>query len=859
MTTLSFKYAYRHVRAGFGRMALSMIAIALGVALVVAFQLMNAAVLQSFLDTIDAMAGRAQLMVSAGEGLSFSEDVLDKVKAVPGVKLAVPLVRSNAFPDDGSGEMLTVQGVDLTNESAIRVYHDADKPAGSPNSVIEDMVEFLNSPDSIILGKEFADKRGLKKGDKLPLVTPNGVQTFTIKALLEAQGLAQTLRGRIVVMDLFAAERAFTGDRMINQIDVLLNDASAVEPTKNSLQQEVGRGLKVQEPRLRKHLIRHTIAGFQAMVTAFSLLAIVVGVIISYSRLSTIFQARTWQIGLLRSLGMQRGSVAFELLKESLLLSAMGTIIGLVLGHLIGTYALPFFSATTAIALRMPVANAQTNDGPFAYLLGAGLGIIAAVLAALIPAVRVSQTEPVAALRYRGRELPPTSASMRWVVQAVLVLSIAAALAAQMKTGVAEIGLATTVLMAALVCTVATPLVRAARYIVAPIWGALFGAVGRLAAKQLAQNSRRSALTITTSGLGFALVLLLGILEWSFERTLLSIQERQSRADLVISSSSVATGEWGAALNEEVISLLSAIPGAAVVCGQQSTEVADGTGEFFLNSFDEACFRDDRLWTWPLWSDASPNALDQVSSGQAALITQALAYRRGLRAGSTITLASPSGNVDMIVAAVSEVPIEPSVIIGRQLYRQVWNDKTLTLIYVNAEEPAGISRLEASIAERIGSQHRLMIRTRREQIDYFVGQVRQAFGVQHVLTIVAFLLVSVALGDAIASSVIDRTRLFGAMRAVGISQDMLFRVVLLESAVLSLLGFVVALLGGIGLGVFWVEIQFPALVGWAFQFHFPYAVAIEIFIVGCGLSAIASWLPARRAAGLSIPAALRSE
>ncbi len=63
----TFSFAYRNLRAGFGRMALSMIAIALGVALVVAFQLMNAAVLQSFLDTIDAMAGRAQLMVSAGE------------------------------------------------------------------------------------------------------------------------------------------------------------------------------------------------------------------------------------------------------------------------------------------------------------------------------------------------------------------------------------------------------------------------------------------------------------------------------------------------------------------------------------------------------------------------------------------------------------------------------------------------------------------------------------------------------------------------------------------------------------------------------------------------------------------------
>jgi len=215
--------------------------------------------------------------------------------------------------------------------------------------------------------------------------------------------------------------------------------------------------------------------------------------------------------------------------------------------------------------------------------------------------------------------------------------------------------------------------------------------------------------------------------------------------------------------------------------------------------------------------------------------------------------------VDMIVAAVSEVPIEPSVIVGRQLYRQLWNDKTLTLVYVGIDEHAEIGRVEASIAERVGSQHRLMIRTRREQIDYFVGQVRQAFGVQHVLTIVAFLLVSVALGDAIASSVIDRTRLFGAMRAVGISQETLFRIVLLESGVLNLLGFVVAVIGGLGLGLFWVEVQFPALVGWAFQFHFPYEVAIQIFIVGCGLSAIGSWLPAQRAAGLSIPEALRSE
>ena len=65
MSALSFRLAYRNVRAGFGRMVLSVVALALGVALVVAIQLMNGAVLDSFIDTVDGMAGRATLTVPA--------------------------------------------------------------------------------------------------------------------------------------------------------------------------------------------------------------------------------------------------------------------------------------------------------------------------------------------------------------------------------------------------------------------------------------------------------------------------------------------------------------------------------------------------------------------------------------------------------------------------------------------------------------------------------------------------------------------------------------------------------------------------------------------------------------------------
>ena len=146
---LSFDLARRHVRAGLGRVIMSVVAIALGVALMVAFRLMNAAVLQSFMETVDALAGRAAFRIVAGERVTFSEDAVGVIAALPGVSLAVPLVRAVTFPDDGSGELLTVHGVDLTHDAAVRLYHATD----DSEEVVDDLVVFLSQPDSIVVGR----------------------------------------------------------------------------------------------------------------------------------------------------------------------------------------------------------------------------------------------------------------------------------------------------------------------------------------------------------------------------------------------------------------------------------------------------------------------------------------------------------------------------------------------------------------------------------------------------------------------------------------------------------------------------------------------------------------------------------
>ena len=68
-----------------------MIGIALGVAVIIAMRLVNASVFTSIRESVDDVAGRAVLSVVNGQA-GFPEEILDRVREVPGVRRAVALI-----------------------------------------------------------------------------------------------------------------------------------------------------------------------------------------------------------------------------------------------------------------------------------------------------------------------------------------------------------------------------------------------------------------------------------------------------------------------------------------------------------------------------------------------------------------------------------------------------------------------------------------------------------------------------------------------------------------------------------------------------------------------------------------------
>ena len=75
------------------RYVLTLVAIVLGVAIFSASRTANSSLKTALRDTIDRIAGRTVLQVTAGEA-GIPEDLVEKVRAVTGVRAAVPVIEA---------------------------------------------------------------------------------------------------------------------------------------------------------------------------------------------------------------------------------------------------------------------------------------------------------------------------------------------------------------------------------------------------------------------------------------------------------------------------------------------------------------------------------------------------------------------------------------------------------------------------------------------------------------------------------------------------------------------------------------------------------------------------------------------
>ena len=146
------------------QLALSLIGIAIGVAVIVAVDLANSSARKAFLVSMDAVTGAATHQVIGGPA-GVPEDLYARLRVRHGVRAIAPVVEGEI---DVDGITLKLLGVDLFAERELRTFTGA----GADESLLR---RFLVVPGSLTLSVSTAERLGVETESTFP-VSANGRQ-----------------------------------------------------------------------------------------------------------------------------------------------------------------------------------------------------------------------------------------------------------------------------------------------------------------------------------------------------------------------------------------------------------------------------------------------------------------------------------------------------------------------------------------------------------------------------------------------------------------------------------------------------------------------------------------------------------
>jgi putative ABC transport system permease protein len=164
------------------------------VAVFVGMHTANQSALSAFSRTVDRIAGKTELEVTAGEP-GFDEGILERVQGAATVRGRAGDRGDRRHQTDRGrrpGNLL-VLGIDMTGDRSLRDY---DLESGD-EAVVDDPLVFLAQPDSIILSKEFADHQSPRRGTAADARHGPGRQAVHDPRDAKSTGLASAYGGNL--------------------------------------------------------------------------------------------------------------------------------------------------------------------------------------------------------------------------------------------------------------------------------------------------------------------------------------------------------------------------------------------------------------------------------------------------------------------------------------------------------------------------------------------------------------------------------------------------------------------------------------------------------------------------------------
>jgi putative ABC transport system permease protein len=844
---ISWPYFRKHVL----RTLLTTAGIVLGVAVFVGMHTANQSVLFAFSRTIDRIAGKTELQVTAGE-TGFEEEVLEKVQSVPSVRVAVPVIEAVVDTNIvGEGNIL-ILGVDFTGDRRLRDY---DLESGD-EAVVDDPLVFLAQPDSLIVTKEFAEKNHLDVGSRLPLGTAEGLKAFTIRGVMKPSGLTTAFAGNLAIMDVYAAQKMFGRGRTFDRIDLAVQPGTSIAQSQQELRSLLGPGFQVDVPSGRGQQFEAMLAAYSMMVNISSLFALFIGMFIIYNSFAIAVTQRRSEIGILRALGATRRQIRWLFLGESAVTGLVGSLVGLLCGVLIARGIASSIGALISDVYGIAQRADELATSP--WLLGGALaiGVATSVIAALIPARSAAQVDPVQALQKGKYQVFSVGESrVRLVLAVTLGLFSVTCLTIGTSRPLFYLGYVLAILVALLLSPLLSlALARAIR----PILKAVRPVEGALAADSLIQAPRRTSASVAALMLSLALAVAFAGMAQASYSSVINWMNVALNPDLFVMPSQnvvIRTIRFPSEMGRE----LEMIPGVSRVQLVRDARIVFRGTPVMIVAVDVESIAQTSARK-PVAGDAS-EMYRMAAAGKGLMVSDNLAQLQKLKLGEMLEVPAPEGVIRLPIVGVIEdySDQQGTIIMDRSLFTHYWNDDSVNIFRLYLQPGADIPEVKRRILSRFEGQRRVFVLTNVELKNYILKVTDQWFGLTSVQIAVAVLVAILGIVNTLTVSITDRRRELGVLRAVGGLHGQIRRTIWIEALAVGSLGLVLGLaLGAMNL-YYVLQIVHQDIAGMRLDYQFPVSVAATLVPTILAAAFVAAIWPAEAAVRGSLVEALEYE
>ena len=804
------------------RSLLSVLAIALGVALGYAVQLITEAAINELELGVHFLAGDADLLVRGPRG-GFDEALYPKLAALPEIAQASPVVEVEARIVGRDG-VLKIIGIDAFRAVAVQ-----------PRLIAEpvDRVDLLRS-DTLFLSPAAAQWLGSEAGSTLAFQV--GLRSIALRVAGRTPAGGQQ---RFAVMDIAGAQSNFDRLGRITGVDLRVKPGVDVAALRARLESMLPPGLAVERPEASIAAGESLSRSYRVNLNVLALVALFTGGLLVFSTQALAVVRRRAQFALLRVLGVTRRRLVVLLVAEGAIVGVVGSVLGLIGGFVLARAAVRIIGVDLGAGYFRGANPALTPD-PLAVGLFFILGVAVATLGSLTPALDAARAAPALALKAGDEARAFSRLRTAWPGLVLLAAGAGAALLPPVD-GLPWFGyLAIALLLIGVLMLM--PMLAQRLLAIVPLPR---GAPPRLALLQLRGAPGQAAVSLAAIVASVSLAVSMAIMVSSFRQSLDAWLDRILPADVYARAG--AAGDT-AFMTVDDQARIAALPGVrrAEFQREQQLLLAPGKPRIVLlaRSTDAESIARQLPWT-------SPPAPAPSGGPPPVWVNEAMVDLYGFIPGRVVEIPLAGKPVAFAVAGVWRDYARPqgAVLIERERYVALTGDRTATSAAIWLTPGTSPEQFAAAIARDIPGGSKLEVASPGEIRDVSLKAFDRTFAVTYALELAAIVIGLFGLSSSIGALVLSRRREFGMLRHIGMTRRQIGAMLATEGLAVSGIGLTV----GFGLGwlisLVLIQVVNRQSFHWGMELSIPWLPLIASALLLAALSTLTALASGRQAMG----------